>query len=155
MKMSMPFGSNGYCGPTVLSILSGKSTDECSLLASKDGKRLGPMYVHQLTYSLTALGINYLPYKTTLRIGRYDSKDYPYPTLKQWMREARRPSERDTPFILVITGHYILVKGDEVVDTLTHGQWVNINCYKRKTSHVRGFIKVLGESTQPEQEMAA
>jgi len=155
MKMSMPFGSNGYCGPTVLSILSGKSTDECSLLASKNGKRLGPMRIDQLTYSLTALGINHLPYKSAFDRCRYNNKNYPYPTLKQWMKEVRRPSEYNTPFVLAITGHYILVKGDEVVDTLTQGQWVNIASYKRKASHVRGFIKILDESIQPEQGMAA
>lgn len=154
MKMSKPFGDNGFCGPLVLSVLSGKSTDECGLLASKTGKPLGPMFNHQLQDSLELLGISFQRYKSAMRrcyISKYN-RTLPYPTLKQWMDQFRRPSEHDMPFVVVITGHYILVKGDKICDTFTNGQWVHISQYKRKSSHVRGFIKILDEFSVLEQE---
>ena len=148
MKMSKPFGKNGYCGPLVLSVLSGKSTDECALLASKNGKPFKGMFNFQLQESLELLGIQFQKYKSAmLRSG----KPYPYPTLKQWMDQFRRPSEQDMPFVVIITRHYILVKGNQICDTYTEGKWVNVYDYKYKSSHVRGFIKILDEFSILEQ----
>lgn len=148
MKMSKPFGKNGYCGPLVLSVLSGKSTDECGLLASRNGKPLKAMFNFQLQESLELLGIQFQKYKPAMQ---RSGKSYPYPTLKQWMDQFRRPSEQDVPFVVVITGHYILVKGNQICDTYTEGKWVDVSDYKRKSSHVRGFIKILDEFSILEQ----
>lgn len=148
MKMSKPFGKNGYCGPLVLSVLSGKSTDECALLASKNGKPLKAMFNFQLQDSLELLGIQFQKYKSAMQ---RSGKLYPYPTLQDWMIRFRRPSEHDTPFVVVITGHYVLVKGDQICDTHTEGKWVDVSNYKRKSSHVRGFIKILDEFSILEQ----
>lgn len=147
MKISEPFGKNGFCGPTVLSILSGKSTDECALLISENGKPLKGMYINQMSESLRKLGIKYKWEKC------FDPKYYnkfnhrhPYPTLKAWMEDCRKPSEMEEIFILTITGHFILVKGNMVTCSLTNKEWVPIENYCRKMTHVNNYFKILGDS---------
>lgn len=146
MKIGQPFGKNHFCGPTVLSVLSGKSTDECALLASTNGRPLKAMFINQMSLSLTKLGIKFKWERA------YDTKYYnkfnrrhPYPTLRMWMESYRKPSEMDNLFLIVLTTHFILVKGDLIICSQTHGKWVPLKEYRKKAAHVHNFFKILHE----------
>jgi len=147
MKLSQPFGKNKFCGPTALSVLSGKSTDECALLASDNGRPLKAMLVKQMVVSLNKLGIKFKWQRT------HDTKYYtkfnrrhPYPTLKMWMDTCRKPSEMDEVFLVTLTSHFIIVKGDQVICSQTDRQWVPFSKYHKKASHVHNFFKILSEA---------
>lgn len=145
MKLSSPFGGNKFCGPLVLSMISGKSTDECSLLASKSGHPLKAMYRWQMADSLTKLGVRFEKFKG-VREKKADYRGFfKHPTLGIWARDYRRPSDMSAVYVVEITGHFVLIKGDQIADTYTRGVWTLISQYPRKSSHVNGFYKILDE----------
>lgn len=150
MNTNQPFGKNKFCGPTVLSVLSGRSTDECALLASRDGNPLKGMYVSEMGESLRKLGIKYI-WKRCYNTKYYNqfNRRHPYPTLKTWAETCRKPSERNNIFLINITGHYILLKGNMVLCSQTLGEWVPLSEYRRKSSHVQNFFKII--NAQEEQ----
>lgn len=151
MKLYQPHGGNRFCGPTTLSALTGKSTDECALLASRNGKPLKMMYHDQMITSLRKAGIRFQPIKSALVPLKFLKPDKNcYPTLMTWMKEVRKPSEMGKVYIVNITDHYILVLGDKVCDTYTHGVWTDISKYPRRSSHVRAFIKILDDVSESE-----
>ena len=149
MKTSQPFGKNMFCGPTVLSILSGKSTDECSLLASQNGKPLKSMFISHMSESLRKLGIKY-KWEKCFDVKYYNkfNRRHPYPTLKNWMETCRKPSEMEDIFLLLITGHFILVKGNMVICSQTRGEWVPLSVYHKRMTHVQHSFKIMNDGEQ-------
>lgn len=151
MKMYQPHGCNRFCGPLTLSALTGKSTDECALLASPNAKPLKGMSYTQMITSLRKTGIRFQPIKKAIVPLKFRKPGQNcYPTLMTWMKEARKPSEMGKAYIVNITQHYILVLGDKICDTYTHGVWTDISKYPRKSSHVKAFIKILDDVSESE-----
>lgn len=102
-----------------------------------------------MSESLRKLGIKYKWEKC------FDAKYYnkfnrrhPYPTLKNWMETCRKPSEMEDIFLLLITGHFILVKGNMVTCSQTRGEWVPLSVYRKRMTHVQQSFKIMNDGEQ-------
>ena len=99
-SLNRPARSNQYCGPAVLSFLTGQDTSECASWFRRFGNHRGAVrgsYERDMRLVLTKLGIDYVPLCVHPR-GKG-------PTLARWLRENK---ERRTPgrVYLIIAGHH-------------------------------------------------
>jgi len=102
-----------YCGPAACSVITGKSI-ECveSYINWRRGHRTDRIvrgaWPEELQYALSKLG-----YVCTMT-DRYD-KIY-RPTLAAWLRER---DDRSQLVIIHLTNHYVVVKGNKLIDNHT------------------------------------
>jgi hypothetical protein len=89
-------GMNKYCGPAVLSILSGKSTDECARVISRiNGQyRVEGVQLNHLLMALDKLGFDQMPVNPANSL---------FATLC-------KIANNDGLYIVTVTGHYVAVE---------------------------------------------
>ena len=89
-------GQNKYCGPAVLSILTGKSTDECArMIGSVNGE-----------YNIKGVTLNHL-LEAASRLG-FDQESVPHATTLYGT--LVRLSQADGLYIVTVTGHFVCVE---------------------------------------------
>jgi hypothetical protein len=93
---SVTVGQNKYCGPAVLSILTGKSTDECArVISSINGK-----------YTIEGVELKHL-LEAASRMGFDNEGIEPAATL---FGTLIRLATRDGVYIVTITGHFVVIE---------------------------------------------
>ena len=105
-SLNRPARSNQYCGPAVLSFLTGQDTSECASWFRRFSHHRGAVRgsnERNMRLVLTKLGIDYVP------LGSYPKSKRP--TLARWLRENK---ERRTPgrvYLIIAGNHWQLVTG--------------------------------------------
>ncbi len=119
-----------YCGPAAISAVSGRSI-ECaeSWINYYRNARLDKVVVGSYSTELIA-ALHELGYRSK-RTEVYDSKNSP--TLAAWLRKR---SNRNAMVIVVLTSHFVVVKGNKFVDNFTMNP-----VFIRKAPHRRSRVK--------------
>lgn len=104
MKLHSIKGKNSYCGPAAIAALTGVTTDDAAReLRAVSGRRaIKWCYTSELVAALERLGYR----ATETRVG--DN-----PTLARWLREREN---RGVATIVLVTGHFVAVKGNKFAD---------------------------------------
>lgn len=129
-------GKNKFCGPMVLSALTGKNTDECSRLGSIDGnKSLKIMFTSDMSRALHRLNIAY-------KESAYYREGKKEPTLKHWFNQELSLSERSMYHVVLVTDHYVLIHEDKhagpmVLCSRVRGLWVPLSKHSAARQHVK------------------
>lgn len=112
-----------WCGPSALSILTGRSINHCARLIAKRRNRYGwyngrgtskqvkGSSNSEVRDALAAMGFDMIRTKVPRINGRY-------PTLRAYMA-GRGGSEWKTPMLINVTGHYVTALKDEISDNFT------------------------------------
>ncbi len=97
--------SNRWCGPAILSILTGLDTREtATLLRAVGGRsRIKGSYTHEVSAALLKLGYS------MLSLGHYGSQAHKRPTLAQWSRA--NPKRQGTTYLMSVGHHWAIVQG--------------------------------------------
>lgn len=103
-----------FCGPFAASAVTGKCVEDIEERINehrkKDaGSKITTTYNHDLVYALKKLG-----YRVEYEREHYEK--YPCPTLARWMRER---DDLEASYLVLVTGHWVAVKGRKFVDTFT------------------------------------
>lgn len=116
-KLFKPHGTNRFCGPTVLSALTGLSTDDCAAVARtlRERRAVKGMQDWELMATLRKLGGQAFHYAHN---GARQS-------LELWM-ESRSETQRKKLYVVTVSEHYVLVRGDLVLCSWTRGEWMHI-----------------------------
>lgn len=95
---SVNIGHNKYCAPAVLSILTGKSTDECAAVISKiNGKyKITGVMIHDLLLAAKQMGFD-----TEIIFGSNNISLY---------RLLVSIASRDGIYITMVTGHFVVIE---------------------------------------------
>jgi hypothetical protein len=122
---------NRYCGPLVIAAITGKSTAEAAAsLRRITGRESAVKKVRhdELIATLSALGFVMRRMTIPRRVadvpmfGRKVRK-WIGPTLTEWLRTGRDRQHENSPYIVHVSHHYLLVKGRKMIDTFTDGEW--------------------------------
>lgn len=112
---------NRYCGPLVIAAITGLTSGEAAakVRTVTNRRAIRGMTRGEVEATLLALG-----HKLTVTpvVGRM--------TLGQWLQTSRSPW---TPYIIGITSHVVVIKGNMFCDTFTNGEWVPLT----KAPHMR------------------
>lgn len=113
---------NRYCGPLVIAAITGLTSGEAAAkVRTVTGRPIvRGLHTSEIEFTLRALG-----HKTTRTY-----PPSPKPTLRKWLEGSRSPF---TPYIVALTGHFVIIKGNMFCDTFTKGEWVPLN----KAPHMR------------------
>lgn len=129
LKTNLPTAKNdtgriAYCGPYVLSALTGFPISRCEHEINRargvsEGTGIKGTTAIEVGAALAALG-----YEMTLKESFEHVERRQRPTLWSWMQ---KPRNAWIHYILAVhkgkEGHWILVKGVKMCDTFTQGQW--------------------------------
>lgn len=105
-SLNRPARSNRYCGPAVLSFLTGQDTSECASWFRRFSNHRGAVRGandRNLRLVLTKLGIDYVPLHVYPR-GKG-------PTLARWLRENKEKRTPGRVYLIIAGNHYQLVTG--------------------------------------------
>jgi len=122
MVASRKVNGISWCGPTAISVITGRSYNEvevaCQSLCHR--KKITGMYTREIMNVINHFGHDYkeLPYlsKTydfNYETGRYDVSEV---TVGRWLDKVR---ERTSTYLIQMTGHVAVVQGDLYWDTFT------------------------------------
>jgi len=111
IKLHEPHGKNRWCGPAVLSILTGISTDDASRFIrekiSPDRRMVTRTYTWEILCALSHFGID------NESIG----KPYQRATLAKWLRESKRPA--GNVYLVIAANHWQIVTGRRYICGIT------------------------------------
>lgn len=126
---------NHYCGPLVIAAATGLSTREAAakvraLVTNRYEFGVKGMRTRDVDFVLNALG-----HKTT-QVGFIPGRG---PTLRKWLESSRSPW---TPYIVTVTGHFVIIKGNMFCDTFTEGEWVPLTQAPHMRCRVNSVVQV-------------
>lgn len=118
LKLHKPHGKNRYCGPAAISAVTGVSTDEAAAVTRMlTGRRsVKGMHDGEMVRALQALGCRVEEVGRAVRETQRSGKTRRL-TLQEWL-DRRAERERKSLMVAIVTGHFVAVKGDLVVDSL-------------------------------------
>ena len=143
-----------WCGPGVLSILSGEDYDDIDtrvndLRGNDRGTRVKGMLLMEVKEIIDELGLVWIEMPQMTVNGQYTyqynsgrkltAKVKRLPTFIRWLRDTREARGEDV--YMVLTGdHVMLVQGDMVVDNCTRGPipW-GLTKYRRRSRVIGSF----------------
>ena len=125
VKIHEPHGSNTYCGPTIMSMLTGKSSDHNGPL-DRELKRIANQRKKIRSFGvadmITALKRNGFNPKLTYNVGRCgvppidrNAGFHPRKTLNQWLSSDGKNRHGRT-FVVAAFCHWFLVQGNRYFD---------------------------------------
>lgn len=119
IKLHKPHGKNRYCGPAAISAVTGVSTDEAAAVVRHlTGKRsVKGMHDGEMVRALSALGATVQEIARGGKRIEQKTGKLRAPNLKEWM-DARSEEHRGALIVAIVTGHFVAIKGDIVVDSL-------------------------------------
>ncbi len=122
---------NKYCGPWALSLVSGATPDHCAWVIQQYRGNRRPVCGIKNRELLSALMSLHLRVWDVFNFLYNLHMRQPQPTLAGWLRKT--PRIPDAPYIVNITGHYIVVKGRKVYDNhFPKGVFLRQCPYRRK-----------------------
>ena len=122
-----------WCGPSALSILTGRSVNHCARLIAKrrnkkrgwyngkgTSKQVKGSSNHEVKMALDAMGFEMIEVKVPLKHHKHqvyavNQAAFVTPTLRAYMAE-RGGEQWKTPMLINVTGHYVTALKDEVSD---------------------------------------
>lgn len=128
-------GKSKWCGPTVLSAITGFSTDDISPILRLTDPRRAPlkgMYNREIIHVVNLAGGS----ASSIAVDKGKL------TLKQWM-DARDDLLRTKVVVVVVSNHYVLVKGDLVMCSQSSREWMHINSHPYGRKKVTSAIVVV------------
>jgi hypothetical protein len=127
-------GGSRWCGPAALTALTGRPTDEMAAEIRKvtGRKMITYVYASELQETLESLG-----YTTRLEYITGEK-----PTLARWLRERE---DRNAFTIVLVTRHFVTVKGVKLVDNRVKKP-VFIRKAPGRRKRVLGVITVTGRT---------
>ncbi len=125
-----------FCGPYAVSAITGKPVEDIEdTLNRRRGKMSGTKivttYNTELRLTMCSLG-----FRATL-IYNNMGPSRKSPTLAKWLRERCGP-ETTATYLVLVTGHWIAVKGRKMVDT-----WTKKPIFIGKAPHRRKRVQVV------------
>ena len=107
MKVLRRVGSSSFCGPAALSLITGRSVDDCVTVLKhirQSARAIKEIYNTEMREALAHLGyqMHVLPVR-----GR--------PTLAQLLRSLRERGPEHI-FLINTTGHYVVLRGRKIYD---------------------------------------
>ena len=148
---------NRYCGPSVISAVTGMTTGEAARLIRHVGgrKSVKGSYVSEVTRALEMCGIKSTYQNFGLKLGR--SKG---PTLAAWLRHTVKERTAKRVFLIVAGHHWQLVQGRRYVCGIV-GELVSVR-HKRVKRRARvsnvyelsslGTIQIPAEARKPKRD---
>lgn len=135
-----PHGKNRYCGPAVISAITGISSDDVGAILRVSNPSRGAvkgMHNREIIHVINELGgrAEQVPKK----LGRR--------TLQAWMEE-RTGEERNKFFVVVASSHYLLVHRDLVLCSVVKREWVNILSHPYRRRYFKSAIEVVPPKTK-------
>ena len=132
--MLHPVKGRAYCGPTSIAAITGLDVETVKYVVRKvNGKKfVKGMFNIETKKTLHALG-----YEIQSSSANHAEDN---PTLARWFRTRKDRKELN---LLHLTGHYIAVQGNKLVDTQTSGEVVNIGDAPRRRKRVKHVWKVI------------
>ena len=108
MKLHKIKGRNRYCGPAVISALTGCTTDEAAVVIRSISfqESVKGVHTHHLRRALHAFNV-----------ATYSQRDVKGKTLTQWLKATDRPSGK--VFLVVAGNHFQIVTGRRYLDNAT------------------------------------
>lgn len=156
-RFDVPVISDGifaFCGPTVLSILTGKDVRQIEReIAARRLSRgenvrtrrkavVAGMYCHEITDYLESNGfvpVEVTPaYEKKQKLNRYYGVRETVirrPTIFQWLNRTAETRGNDV-YLIATASHVLLISGDEMRDTSTRGLPVSISRMKYKKARI-------------------
>jgi hypothetical protein len=133
ITLHKPHGKNKYCGPAVMSAITGFSTDECAAVYRLiTGQRyVKGMYTRHMRDAFSKMGG-----MTSWFKGDVDGRM----TFAQWV-SSRDDSKRNKIAIVNTTGHYVVVLRDMFIENQTK-EWVHVNSARVARHRVKSVIWV-------------
>jgi hypothetical protein len=126
--------NNKYCGPAALSAITRKPLPEVTrVLREISGRRA----IRGTHHAWMIMALRQLGFTTGDMSGYcYKAKNEKEPTLATWLRENyRNPNEI---ILVVLTGHYVVVKGRKLVDN-KHPNGVSVKRFPNRRKRVKRF----------------
>lgn len=126
-----------WCGPYAIAVVCATPYDPMyETISAILGKRLRRMHWSQLCKVLHCMDVRYTQLKTVARV-RPNMADLQ--TLTQWY--ATRPDRTGT-YVVLVTGHYVVVRGTRITDTLDQ-TWIPFHQRRRcKRSRVQAVLQI-------------
>ena len=133
LKINIPkqreAGKRWYCGPFALAAITGKGfTEVRTLVHTLSGRKITQGITGMSEYRICQ-ALNESGYWTRLAY-KWHNKDYQKKiTFKEWLRRDRD----DSFYLVVLTDHYVVVKGNQFIDNHSkHIVGVNYAPWQRK-----------------------
>ncbi|MFM1815824.1 MAG: hypothetical protein RLZ98_2519 [Pseudomonadota bacterium] len=122
-----------WCGPTAVSAITGIDPAEVHRVIqhSRGGKAVMGTYPHELELALNHFGY---------RLVWVEDRSADPPTLATWERER---ADMEAAYIVMVTGHWVAVRGRWFCDTFTRGEPVPIKKAPRRRKRVQHVYKVV------------
>ena len=108
---TIPYGRNNYCGPCALAYVLETDPDKAAALLRKTS---GTRSIRGVSNGLLIEAIWAAGVKTRLA---FPIGQVPHPQLRRWLLTREDPAAL---YIVNITGHYIIVHGDQMFDNRFH-----------------------------------
>lgn len=128
---------NHYCGPFALSFLLGIGTDEAA-------RRIRAMRRRKGVKCYRVRGVYPPELRNCIHGGGYDvgaiNSNENAPTLARWLKTYKDERKKHT-FVVVLTGHFIVVKGRKIYDN-RYPDGVFLKRFKGRRKRVRAFFWV-------------
>jgi hypothetical protein len=125
-----------YCGPVAVAALIGADVDEVIRVIQRhrnNRRQVRGTHPHELQHAFRHFGRNM---QLVADLSRNS------PTLATWERK-RTDWEFEQPWLLIVTGHWVAVRGRWFVDTMSNGTPVRIAVAPRRRKRVRVTYRVM------------
>lgn len=133
MTLNRNKNSNRYCGPAAIALLTGVHVDEAAraLRIVSRKRAIKGATNRQMMDAMYMLGYMAVPVPTGAT-GKHR------PTLTQVLAGSLRNRQPETAYLMVVTGHYVVIRGRKLYDNRhPDGIWLGECPYRRK--RVRGL----------------
>lgn len=137
VRRSFFHGSHQFCGPTALSIISGKSTDEAVEVIHRlrgNNSPITKVYLGEFTRAASMLGVKLLEYEPLYR------------TNLNQLYNSLSTQQRQNKLVVLVTGHFTTIQNGIVVDNwYPEGQALKDCAHRRKRVHMIGYVESQNE----------
>jgi len=131
-----PGALRSWCGPTVIAAITGLAIPSVKARIKKVRGHNGPVRGTS-TGDLRATLMSFGYLMTQVYCSELTRE--PAPTLAQWLK---KPRDMDAPYIVNVTGHWVVVKGRWFCDTFTKGVPVRASKAPGRRKRVCNVYKV-------------
>lgn len=146
MSQRIDCTGNRYCGPLVLAGVLGTSTAQAAALVRR---HTGVRYVKGLLFdrlkaTLAGEGVDVYEWPVPRNeVAYFGRKKLRGPTFATWLRYCRTLAATRKTFIILLTGHYVVIKGNLFADTKTKGEWVPIHQAPHRRCRVVRVLEII------------
>lgn len=151
MKLNRNKSSNKFCGPTALALLTGRHVDDTAhALRIASGKRAVKGATNtQMLKALDLMGYKASPIVLGTTIIRTTSKPKS-PTFAQVLRTQLRGADKNTRFLVSLTGHFVCVQGRKLFDNRhPDGIYLGQCPYRRCRAKAIWAVERIGTEASP------